>query len=127
MCKAVALLDAKVAAETVAAGRHHRPIDIGVGISRGEVFVGNIGSQHRFDYSIIGDTVNVAARLEEATKLLGVSILVSEAVTEAAPNFLFLTLGKVELKGKSQPLKVYTLHGAASDEAEDFQILPPPA
>ncbi len=121
MCKAVAALDAKVAAETLAAGRKHIPIDIGVGISSGEVFVGNIGSQHRFDYSIVGDTVNVAARLEQATKALGISIIVSEATVRAAPAFLFLPLGKVDLKGKSQPLDVYTVHGLASNQTDEFR------
>jgi adenylate cyclase len=118
MCRAVAQIDAKVAAETALTGGQHRQIDIGVGVSTGEVFVGNIGSEHRFDYSIIGDTVNVAARLEQATKELGISMLAAEATVRAAPNFLFLPLGKIELKGKSLPLNVYSLHGPVSPEGD---------
>jgi len=122
MCRAVALLDAKATLETVKARRDYIPIQIGVGISTGEVFVGNIGSQHRFDYSIIGDTVNVAARLEQATKALGVSIAVCETTVRAAPNFLFLSMGKIDIKGKSQPLKVYALHGPVTENAKDFEL-----
>jgi adenylate cyclase len=121
MCKKVKTIDAQVAASMSASGRAHLPIDIGVGISSGEVFVGNIGSEHRFDYSIVGDTVNVAARLESATKTLGIQIVVSEATVRAATNFCFLPLGKVDLKGKSQRFDAFTLHGPVSEATEDFK------
>jgi adenylate cyclase len=121
MRDAVALLDAKAAAETIAAGNAHQPIEIGIGISSGEVFVGNIGSQHRFDYSIVGDTVNITARLEQSTKALGVSIIVSETTVKAAPNFLFVGLGDIDLKGKSHALRVFALHGRASEDSADFK------
>ena len=62
----------------------YQPIDIGIGINIGEVFVGNMGAEQRFDYSIVGDPVNVAARLEAATKEFDVPILVSKAVADAA-------------------------------------------
>jgi adenylate cyclase len=121
MHEAIEMLDAKAAAEAIATDSRHRPIEIGIGISAGEVFVGNIGSQHRFDYSIVGDTVNVAARLEAATKTLGIPILVSEEVVLSAPGFLFVALGEIDLKGKSQALSVFALHGPASKKSGDFR------
>jgi adenylate cyclase len=121
MREAIALLDAKAAADMIAAGGVHRAIEIGIGISTGEVFVGNIGSQHRFDYSIVGDVVNVAARLEAATKTLGTPILVSEGVAQAAPNFTFVALGEIGLKGKSQALSVFALHGPAARISAEFK------
>lgn len=121
MRETVALIDARVAAETIEAGRSHQPIEIGIGISSGEVFVGNIGSQHRFDYSIVGDTVNIAARLEATTKVLGVPIIVSETTVEAAPGFLFVGLGDIDLKGKSHALRVFALHGSAKEDIADFK------
>ncbi len=121
MRDAIAALDAKAAAETIATGGTHQPIEIGIGISSGEVFVGNIGSQYRFDYSIVGDTVNVAARLEAATKVLGFPILVSDQIVQAAPNFTFVALGEIDLKGKSHALSVFALHGPANKKSADFK------
>jgi adenylate cyclase len=121
MREAIAVLDAKAAAEITAAGGTHQAIEIGIGISAGEVFVGNIGSQHRFDYSIVGDVVNVAARLEAATKTLGLPILVSDQVVQAAPNFIFVALGEIDLKGKSHALSVFALHGPATKKSADFR------
>jgi adenylate cyclase len=89
-------------------------------MNTGEAFVGNMGSRTRFDYSIVGDMVNIAARLEEATKELGVQILVSESTIKAAPHFCFVPLGAIDLKGKSQSTKVYALQGALKDASDDF-------
>jgi adenylate cyclase len=96
------------------AGRSERPIEIGVGINTGEAFVGNMGSDMRFDYSIVGDTVNVASRLEEATKELGVPIVVAESTMRQAPAFVFVPLGEIVLRGRSHPTPIYALHGTAA-------------
>ncbi len=96
------------------------PVVIGIGINTGEAFVGNMGSRLRFDYSIVGDTVNIAARLEEETKRFGVQILVAESTVRAAPNFCFIELGEIELKGKSRSTRIYALHSAAQDAGDDF-------
>ena len=84
------------------------PIAIGIGINTGEAVVGNMGSDNRFDYSAIGDAVNIAARLESATKEAGVDILIGETTAKKMPYDLTL-LAPIKVKGKSRPLKVYTI------------------
>ena len=83
------------------------PIAIGIGINTGEAVIGNMGSNTRFDYSAIGDAVNIAARLESATKEAGVDILIGERTAEkvdkCSPH------GKIQVKGKEKALKVYTI------------------
>lgn len=89
-------------------------VEIGIGINLGDGCVGNMGSASRFDYSVIGDTVNIAARLESESKNVGWPILVSKTTMLACPNFAFLDAGKLWLKGKSEKQNVYALLG---DEA----------
>lgn len=86
-------------------------IRIGVGINAGEACVGNMGSSNRFNYSVVGDTVNVAARIESETKNIGWPILVSEATMQAAPDLAFLPVGNLMLKGKSYGVDLYALIG----------------
>ena len=107
MQRAVARIDAEINAEDRAAGRAHLPVRIGIGINTGEAFVGNMGAEQRFDYSIIGDPVNVAARLESATKEFAAPILVSEATMQAASGLRFVALGQVSLKGRQASTRVY--------------------
>ena len=83
------------------------PIAIGIGVNTGEAVVGNMGSDTRFDYSAIGDAVNVAARLESATKKYGVDILVGERTAKKVDKCL--PHGKIQVKGKEKALKVYTI------------------
>lgn len=113
-------IDARLRAEAEAAGRPHVPLAIGIGINTGPGFVGNMGSAQRFDYSVVGDVVNTAARFESATKTYGVDIIVSEETRRQAPGFLFVDLGAVALKGKAAATRVYALHGARDQETEDF-------
>ncbi len=86
-------------------------VRIGIGLNAGVACVGNMGSAKRFNYSAMGDVVNVAARIESATKSFGVDILVSEEVARAAPGMAFLEAGEILLKGKSQPSKLLALVG----------------
>ena len=86
-------------------------VRIGVGINTGEAVVGNMGSQQRFDFSVVGDNVNIAARLEAATKILQVPILVTEATAKAATGFDFVDLGQMSLRGKADGVRVFALHG----------------
>jgi adenylate cyclase len=92
----------------------------GIGINSGPAVVGNIGSSKRMDYTAIGDTVNLASRLESATKDLGVGILVSEYTYMAARgNFRFREMGSIHVKGRTDPVMTYTLEG------EGWDIVPP--
>lgn len=113
-------IDERLRREAQAEGRTHTPVRIGIGINTGPVFVGNMGSEQRFDYSIVGDAVNVTARLENATKDLGLPVLVSASTRAAADRFVFLDLGAAELKGKTTETLVYALHGARAEAGPDF-------
>ena len=83
-------------------------IKIGVGIATGQVVAGYTGTMQRATYTCVGDTVNLAARLEAYTKTVGKPILISEATRQAlSSEFVVEDAGLIELKGKSQPVNVY--------------------
>ena len=85
-------------------------INIGIGINSGEALVGNMGSDQRFDYSVIGDPVNLAARLESASKTLGHTLIVGEDTKKVIDDkFPFEFVDSITVKGKTEPVNVYTL------------------
>ncbi|HEY7765152.1 MAG TPA: adenylate/guanylate cyclase domain-containing protein [Aestuariivirgaceae bacterium] len=86
-------------------------VQIGIGINTGVACVGNMGAQTRFNYTAVGDAVNIAARVESATKHVGFDILVSEAAGSALPDMALLDAGMLELKGKTARLRVFALVG----------------
>ncbi|MXN65415.1 CHASE2 domain-containing protein [Stappia sp. GBMRC 2046] len=92
-------------------GLPSQDVRIGVGINSGPACVGNMGSTRRFNYSVIGDVVNIAARIESSCKAIGATCLVSEDTMQAAPEFAYLEAGSIPLKGKSHPVKLHALIG----------------
>ena len=92
-------------------GRPFKPVRFGIGLNSGECCVGNLGSLRRFDYSAIGDEVNVASRLEGACKIFEVDIIGSETVRSEAPDFAWLEIDSVLVKGKTRPVGLYALAG----------------
>jgi adenylate cyclase len=83
-------------------------LDIRVGVNSGRMVIGNVGGERRFDYTVMGDEVNVASRLEAACKALGADILVSEATKQAANGeFTFSARGAISVKGRKQPVSVF--------------------
>ena len=94
-------------------------LGMGVGVNHGEVIVGNIGSQDRMDPTVIGDAVNLASRLEGLTRIYGVDMLVGASAAELVRDEVYLrSVARVQVKGKTKPVDVFTFVAARGEEAD---------
>jgi len=101
------------------------PIRVGVGLNSGPMNVGNMGSEFRMAYTVLGDAVNLGSRLEGLTKQYGVDIIVGENTRSLVPDFAYRELDKVRVKGKGKPVSIFEPLGPAANlnpqEAERLQ------
>ena len=106
-------------------------IDIGIGINTGEAVVGNMGADIRFDYTAIGDTVNLAARLEGQTKFYGTNIIISESTKQELElksensiqdSFRFRELDIIKVKGKIKPIAIFQLI-IPGDKLDNYKLI----
>ncbi|HEX2890743.1 adenylate/guanylate cyclase domain-containing protein [Vineibacter terrae] len=119
-CRAALAMQARLKALNVdwreqahAEGRNHIPVTIGIGLNTGRASVGNFGSDQRFTYSVLGDDVNLAARLEGQCKAYGVAVIVGEDTQVQAPGFAYVELDLIKVKGKTEPERIFALVGDA--------------
>ncbi len=111
MVAAMAPLNERLEQEAKEEGRKHLDLKVGLGLNSGEAVVGNMGTAQRMDYSVLGDTVNTAARLEGQSKTYGVDIVIGPNTHEQVPEFATLRLDNIQVKGKTVGLLVYALMG----------------
>lgn len=111
--------------EAEAAGRPFREVRIGIGINTGNCCVGNLGSVQRFDYSVIGDEVNVASRFEGLAKTYGLTAIVGEQTIRTARGIRALELDLVRVVGREKPAAIFTLSDLLDGSAEDIDRLQP--
>jgi adenylate cyclase len=104
--------------EAAAAGRPFQEVRIGIGINTGNCCVGNLGSVQRFDYSAIGDEVNIASRFEGLAKVYGLTAIVGERTIRFAPEFPAIELDLVRVKGREAPVPIYSFCHLIDDNEE---------
>lgn len=101
-------------------GKPAKPLVIGIGVNTGTCVVGNMGSDMRFDYTVLGDSVNLASRLESQTKAYGVKILIGEETANSVRGrFALLPVDRIRVKGKSEPERIFTLLGDETVREEE--------
>jgi len=112
-------------AKARAAGKPYNEVRIGIGINSGECCVGNLGSVQRFDYSCIGDNVNVASRLEGQSKVYGVPIVIGESSYARIPGMKAIELDSMRVKGRAHPAKIYAPFDSLDAHEGDWDRIAP--
>ncbi len=108
------VLNGELKREAETAGGVYMPLRIGIGLNSGPCVVGNMGSDFRFNYSVLGDTVNLASRLESRTKDYRLSLVIGSRTAERAKEkFATMEIDLIQVKGKKQPELVFTVLGRA--------------
>lgn len=106
--------------------RDQKPIQIGMGLHAGEAISGTIGSSERMEYTVIGNTVNTASRVEASTKSFGSDLLITEQVIEKLSRpFITELAGAAEVKGRSEPIKMYKVRGYVNEQGEEIRVQTP--
>ncbi len=121
-------LNARLEQEAKEEGRKHVPLKVGLGLNSGPAVVGNMGSDQRFDYSVLGDTVNLAARLEGQSKSYGMNVVIGASTyAEVKDSLACIDLDFIRVKGKLEGVYIYGLLGdeevAQKPEFKDLQKL----
>ena len=109
--------------EAVFAKNGWPPIAVGVGVSSGEMNVGNMGSEFRIAYTVMGDTVNLGSRLEGLTKEYGVDMIISEGTAERIGDVVVRELDLVRVKGKTEPVAIYQPLGLSSNVSAERKAM----
>ncbi|MGB6760677.1 MAG: adenylate/guanylate cyclase domain-containing protein, partial [Xanthobacteraceae bacterium] len=119
MLERAAALNGELKSEAEANGGEFMPLRIGIGLNTGPCVVGNMGSDFRFNYSVLGDTVNLASRLEARTKDYRLPMVIGSRTAEVAKNrFATMEIDLILVKGKRQPEAVFTVLGRAEVEQD---------
>ena len=124
MREALEQLNEELKVEAAALGRPPIVLAAGIGLNSGRACVGNMGSEQRMEYSVVGDMVNVASRLEGLSRAYGVDTVVGEDTAAQAPGFAFIELDQVRVKGRAAPLRIFTVFGDQAVAATaEFRML----
>jgi adenylate cyclase len=119
------MLNEELEREAKESGERYLPMNIGIGINTGQCVVGNMGSDFRFDYSVLGDSVNLASRLEAKSKDYHLPLILGANTAEIAKaQFAVLEIDLIRVKGKAEPEAVYTIAGGqdVSDSAAFHEL-----
>lgn len=117
---ALDMQDALKKLKPIIAERGWPPIKIGIGLNRGEMIVGDMGSKYHRNYTVLGDEVNLASRVEGLTKFYGVDIIVTEEIQRDKTQFVFRHLDRIRVVGKQQPTHIYEMICYKKDAAPEL-------